>query len=246
MVNILLAGTAVGFQNRYPDLEWMCRDYESALPPELTIRVTQEELEEERKKQEEAFSDGYLETVCCYRKAANRLLSRDTFVLHGSVVELNGEGYVFLAPSGGGKTTQTRLWQGYFGKALRVINGDKPLIRMETQAGAPVFRAYGTPWQGKEGMGCNASVPLKALFFLEKSKSPSVAPAEEGQTVDRLFRQMLMPKEAEGMRRLLAMADALVCRVPAYILRCDMSENSVLCAYQAVKGEKENEHTAGL
>ena len=47
-------------------------------------------------------------------------------------------------------------------------------------------------------------------------------------------------------RALLAMADALVCRVPAYILRCDMSENSVLCAYQAVKGEKENEHTAGL
>lgn len=45
MVNILLAGTAVGFQNRYPDLEWMCRGYESALPPELTIRVTQEELE---------------------------------------------------------------------------------------------------------------------------------------------------------------------------------------------------------
>ena len=222
MVNILLAGTAVGFQNRYPDLEWMCRGYESALPPELTIRVTQEELEEERKKQEEAFSDGYLETVCCYRKAANRLLSRDTFV------------------------PQTRLWQRYFGKALRVINGDKPLIRMETQADAPIFRAYGTPWQGKEGMGCNASVPLKALFFLEKSKSPSVAPAEEGQTVDRLFRQMLMPKEAEGMRRLLAMADALVCRVPAYILRCDMSENSVLCAYQAVKGEKENEHTAGL
>ena len=246
MVNILLAGTAVGFQNRYPDLEWMCRGYETALPPELTIRVTQEELEEERKKQEEAFSDGYLETVCCYRKAANRLLSRDTFVLHGSVVELNGEGYVFLAPSGGGKTTQTRLWQGYFGKALRVINGDKPLIRMETQADAPIFRAYGTPWQGKEGMGCNASVPLKALFFLEKSKSPSVAPAEEGQTVDRLFRQMLMPKEAEGMGRLLAMADALVCRVPAYILRCDMSENSALCAYQAVKGEKENEHTAGL
>lgn len=246
MVNILLAGTAVGFENRYPDLEWMCRGYETALPPELTIRVSQEELEEERKKQEDAFSDGYLETVCCYRKAANRLLSRDTFVLHGSVVELNGEGYVFLAPSGGGKTTQTRLWQQHFGKALRVINGDKPLIRMETQAGAPVFRAYGTPWQGKEGMGCNGSVPLKALFFLEKSKSPSVAPAEEGQTVDRLFRQMLMPREAQGMLRLLTMADALVCRVPAYILRCDMTEKSVLCAYQAVKGEKENEHTAGL
>ena len=120
MVNILLAGTAVGFQNRYPDLEWMCRGYESALPPELTIRVTQEELEEERKKQEEAFSDGYLETVCCYRKAANRLLSRDTFVLHGSVVELNGEGYVFLAPSGGGKTTLLKVILGL----LKPYNGE--------------------------------------------------------------------------------------------------------------------------
>ena len=43
------------------------------------------------------------------------------------------------------------------------------------------FRAYGTPWRGKENMGCNASVPLKALFFLNRSDTPSVVPADHGQ-----------------------------------------------------------------
>lgn len=231
MVNCLLGGISVEFDNRYPDLERLCRGYETALPPELTIRVSDEELAGERQKQTGAFSDGYLETVCCYRKAANQLLDKDIFVMHGSVVALDGEGYAFLAPSGVGKTTQTRLWQAHFGSRLRIINGDKPLIRME-----PVgFRAYGTPWRGKENMGCNASVPLKALFFLNRSDTPSVVPADHGQMVDRLFRQLLLPKEPERMIRLLTMADKLVSTLPFYVLNCDMTENSVLCAYEAVK-----------
>ena len=231
MVKILLAGIPVQFDNRYPDLERLCRGFETELPPELTIAVSDAELAEERGKQEEAFSDGYLETVCCYRKAATDLLDRDIFVMHGSVVELDGEGYAFLAPSGVGKTTQTRLWQRHFGERLRVINGDKPLIRMEPEG----FRAYGTPWRGKENLGCNASVPLRAIFFLNRSDTPSAVLADHEQVVERLFRQLLLPREADRMVRLLTMADRLVCTVPFYLLNCDMTESSVLCAYQAVK-----------
>ena len=231
MVKILLAGIPVQFDNRYPDLEHLCRGFETELPPELTIAVSDAELAEERSKQEEVFSDGYLETVCCYRKAATDLLDRDIFVMHGSVVELDGAGYAFLAPSGVGKTTQTRLWQQYFGERLRVINGDKPLIRMESGG----FRAYGTPWRGKENLGCNASVPLKAIFFLTRSDTPSAVPAGHEQVVERLFRQLLLPREANRMVRLLDMADRLVSTLPFYMLNCDMTERSVLCAYQAAK-----------
>ena len=177
------------------------------------------------------FSDGYLETVCAYRKAANALLDRDVFVMHGSVVAVDAEGYAFLAPSGVGKTTQTRLWQQQFGARLHVINGDKPLIRMEPES----FRAYGTPWRGKENLGSNASVPLKAIFFLNRSDTPSAVPAGHEQVVERLFRQLLLPKEPERMIRLLTMADKLVSTLPFYILNCDMTENSVLCAYEAAK-----------
>ena len=164
-----------------------------------------------------------------------QLLDRDIFVMHASVVALDGEGYAFLAPSGVGKTTQTRLWQQHFGQRLRVINGDKPLIRMVHDGEAAQFHAYGTPWQGKEGMGCNACAPLKAVFFLKQSREPGAVPATHAQKVDLLFRQLLMPVEPERMMRLLNMADKLVSSVPFYVLSCDMTEASVLCAYHAVK-----------
>ena len=38
------------------------------------------------------------------------------------------------------------------------------------------------------------------------------------------------------MLRLLEMADKLIDTVPFYILDCDMTERSVLCAYRAAKG----------
>ena len=235
MLKILLAGIPVGFDNRFPDLARLCRGFETELPPRLTIRVSDGEREEERRKQTEAFSDGYLEAVCAYRKAATALLDQDIFLLHASVVALDGEGYGFLAPSGVGKTTQTRLWQQHFGQRLRVINGDKPLIRMVHDGEAAQFHAYGTPWQGKEGMGCNASAPLKAVFFLKQSREPGAVPATHAQKVDLLFRQLLMPVEPERMMRLLNMADKLVSSVPFYVLSCNMTEASVLCAYHAVK-----------
>ena len=228
MVNCMLAGIPVQFDNRFPQLAGLCRGYETDLPPAIRISVSADELEEERKQQPGEFSDGYLETVCCYRKAAMQLLDRDIFVMHASVVALDGEGYAFLAPSGVGKTTQTRLWQQCFGDRLRVINGDKPLIRMEPEG----FRAYGTPWRGKENLGCNASVPLKAVFFLNRSSTPSAVPAGQEQVVGQLFRQLLLPKEPERMIHLLDMADRLVRTTQFYILNCNMTENSVLCAYQ--------------
>ena len=236
MVKILLAGIPVQFDNRFPDLTDLCRGFETDLTPDFSIRVSEEELEEERRQQGDVFSDGYLETVCSYRKAANQLLDKDVFVMHASVVAMDAEGYAFLAPSGVGKTTQTRLWQQHFGHRLRVINGDKPLIRMVRNGESVRFDAYGTPWRGKEGMGCNASVPLKAIFFLNRSSVPHVMIASPGQKVDLLFRQLLMPRQPERMLRLLDMADKLVSTVPFYMLHCDMTENSVLCAYQAVKG----------
>ena len=245
MIKILLAGIPVGFDNRFPDLARLCRGFETDLPPRLTIHVSEAEREEERRKQTEAFSEGYLEAVCAYRKAATALLDQDIFLLHASVVALDGEGYGFLAPSGVGKTTQTRLWQQYFGDRLQVINGDKPLIRMERAGQSVSFRAYGTPWRGKEGLGANASAPLKALFFLNRSSVPSVAAADPAQTVDRLFRQLLMPKEPERMLRLLDMADKLVSTVPFYILNCDRTASSVQCAYRAVKAQAELGAEAG-
>ena len=230
MVKIKLAEIPIGLDNRYPDLEWLCRDYVTRETPQLVLSVTEEEIEKERSQQADIFTDGYLETVCLYRKLSLEMLKFDVFLMHASVIEVDGEGYAFLAHSGTGKTTQTRLWLEHFGHRARVINGDKPLIRL-TEEGS--FVAYGTPWNGKEGMGCNASVPLKALFLLERSVAPTCEPADQEYSIDRLFCQLLMPEDPEQMMQLLTMVDKLVETVPCYRLRCDMTDASVLAAYHA-------------
>lgn len=235
MVRVQLAGLPVQMNNRFPNLEVLCRGYETDEAPIITLSVTQAEIEAERAMQADIFTDGYLETICLYRKLALEMLKHNVFILHASVLEVDGEGYGFLAHSGTGKTTQTRLWLEHFGERARVVNGDKPLIRVvETETGWQ-FIAFGTPWRGKEGMGCNASVPLKALYLLERSTVPSCEPASQEYTIDRIFHQMLMPENPEQMMNLLSMADRLVETVPCYCLRCDMTDHSVTVAYNAAK-----------
>ena len=233
MVRIRLAEIPVQMNNRFPNLETLCRGYETEEDPAFTLSVTREEIEAERAMQADIFSDGYLETVCLYRKLALEMLRHNVFIMHASVIEVDGEGYGFLAHSGTGKTTQTRLWLEYFGDRARVINGDKPLIRVEKKEDGWQFIACGTPWCGKEGMGCNASVPLKALFLLERATVPTCEPADQEYSIDGLFHQLLMPEKPEQMMRLLDMVDKLVETVPCYRLRCDMTEDSVMAAYGA-------------
>lgn len=235
MVKIKLADIGVEIDNRYPDLENLCRGYETEEPARMVLAVTPEEIARERCSQTYAFSEGYLETICLYRKLALEMLQHGVFIMHASVVEVDGQGYAFLAPSGTGKTTQTRLWLEHFGSRARVINGDKPLIRMVPEGMGWKFLAYGTPWCGKEGMGCNASAPLKAMFLLERAPEPSCFLAEQEDSVDRIFRQLLMPERMDQMNDLLTMADRLVETVPAYILRCNMAMDSVMAAYAAAK-----------
>ena len=228
MVKVKLAGIPVQMNNRCPELERLCRDYVTDEDPLIALAVTQAEIEEERSKQADIFTDGYLETICLYRKLALEMLNHNVFLMHASVIEVDGEGYAFLAHSGTGKTTQTRLWLEHFGSHARVINGDKPLIRVMPDG---TFVVYGTPWCGKEGMGCNASVPLKALFLLERSTVPACEPADQEFSIDRLFHQLLMPEKPDQVMQLLDMVDKLVETVPCYRLRCDMTDDSVMAAY---------------
>jgi len=235
MVKVKLAGIPILMNNRFRELEVLCRDYMTDEEPQITLSVSQEEIDEERCRQADIFTDGYLETVCLYRKLALEILQHDVFLMHASVLEVDGEGYAFLAHSGTGKTTQARLWKEHFGSKARVINGDKPLIRVIPDGNGWKFVAYGTPWCGKEGMGCNASVPLKALFLLERATVPTCEPADQEFSIDRLFHQLLMPEHPEQMMLLLDMVDRLVQFVPCYRLRCDMTDNSVIAAYSAAK-----------
>ncbi len=230
-----IAGLRVEICNRYAYTTKFCREYlstDQTSAAAFTATVSDEEFAEEKKNSAQ-FSDGYIENICLYRSICLQMPRFSRLLLHASVLECDGEGYAFLGKSGTGKSTHTRLWLQYV-EGTRVINGDKPILHFDGQG----FVVYGTPWNGKEGLGCKASVPLKGLCFLEQAKENSVRALTQSETSSRLFTQVLLPTREETVVATLDLIDKIICGTPSYVLRCDISEKAVQTSYEALTNKK--------
>jgi len=117
------------------------------------------------------------------------LLRYGGFMLHSSAVEVDGRAYLFSAPSGTGKSTHTTQWLKLFGDRARIINDDKPAIRI---IGGTVY-AYGTPWSGKSDLNVNAAVPVQGICVLERSEKNFIKPLDEGTAVFSILNQTYDP-----------------------------------------------------
>ena len=116
----------------------LCKDYvvDAPLAVDIEIGATQTDIDYERDMATEGtdWTDAYLETLAVQRAIANRLPEQHRLLAHGAVIEFEGRAYLFTAPSGTGKSTHIRLWRQYLGNAVRVINGDKPFVRIPSVA----------------------------------------------------------------------------------------------------------------
>jgi hypothetical protein len=225
----------IRIHNIYPYVEEFCAAYRSESETvDIEVAVSSEEIEAEKAQGKGIFSPGYYEAVCVYRKIAMRLPAFGAFVFHASVVECDGKAYAFAAPSGTGKSTHTKLWLKVFGDRARVINGDKPIFRL-TERG---WCAYGTPWQGKERWGTNASAPLQAICFLTRAAQNRIAPLGDEEAVGRLFHQVLLPDSAEMTESFLGLLDDMMTKTPVYLLGCNMEDEAAMVAFSGMQKEK--------
>ena len=211
-----------------------CRKYlvKSTKAAHITLCATDEYV-----KRELPFCDGAAheaESICIQREFCRALPKLGAFMLHSSVVECAGEGFAFFGLSGAGKSTHTMLWKELLGEKMRIINGDKPVIRFS--GGKAV--AYGTPWCGKELWSENASVPLKALCHIVKSKENRIRELSKDEAVRVLMGQVILPAEKEDAERTLELLGALIENVRIYELCCDVSLDAARLSYETMKGEK--------
>lgn len=101
------------------------------------------------------------------------LAERKGVLAHGVGVSHEGEGYLFLAPSGGGKTTLS------IHCPPGAVLADDGVILKESSG---TFRLYATPFRQRPGGRVeqwkwrNEPVPLKALFVLDRAADPLVIP----------------------------------------------------------------------
>lgn len=88
-----------------------------------------------------------------------------TVLFHAAVVSLHGRGYMFLGPSGTGKSTHARLWIQHIPGA-ELVNDDNPVVRIGDDGIAMV---YGSPWSGKTPCYRNVSYPLGGIVLLSQA-----------------------------------------------------------------------------
>ncbi len=230
MFVIELAKIRIRIENRFSYIEDQCRDFLcEGDKAAFSVSVTPEEIYEEQKNGD--FSEGYCESICLYRHICERLSEYNVFLMHSSVVEVDGYAYAFTAKSGVGKSTHTALWIKNIPHA-RVLNGDKPLYRLEADGG---FTVFGTPWNGKENWGENISAPLAAICFIERGEENRIEKASEEDVICRLMHQLYLRGARESINRQLFLMDALVRVVPYYVLSCNISDEAALLAWNTMR-----------
>lgn len=212
------AGIRVGIRSIHSQVHCLCRDYAAQGEPELEITVTPEDIRREAALPEAGTEEGYLETLAVYRKIAEGLLDFGVVLFHGSAIALDGQGYLFTAKSGTGKSTHTRLWRQVFGDRVLTVNDDKPLLKI-TPEGTFVC---GTPWDGKHRLSTNTAVPLRGLCILRRGTENEIHPISPREALPRLLEQCYRPAEPGKLLRTLELLDDLAKTVKFYSLSCNM------------------------
>ena len=240
---VRLADLVIEIQALHQGVRRLCEDYlakyDDVVAADLVVSMSQEAIDAERAIATEGhhWTDSYLETLAVLRSIANELPQRNRMLVHGAVVQYAGKAYLFMAPSGTGKSTHIMLWRQYLGAGVRVVNGDKPFVRIPAAADElPV--AYGTPWAGKEGWQENASAPLAGIVLISRSDvgASSICRIEPAACLGKVVRQVYLPGDACAAGNTLDLFDALVSRVPLFSLACDMSEDAVRTSFDALTG----------
>lgn len=242
----LLAGVAVSIESVYDEVHRMCASYATTSDPVIHVATTMADVEEEGRLSDEEraaeglpeyhFEPSYLETLAVYRRIADAMLERGVMLMHGSVIAVDGEGYMFTALSGTGKSTHVRLWRRLFGPRAVMVNDDKPLVRVTTDQGEPLDRprVYGTPWDGKHHLSTNIDVPLRALVVLRRGEQNEIHPISVQEAFSTLLQQTYRREDALSTIRTMQLLSALSKRIGLYELHCNMDPEAARVAYEGI------------
>ena len=151
-----------------------------------------------------------------------------TVLFHAAVVSHGDRAYMFLGPSGTGKSTHARLWLKHI-DGTELMNDDNPVVRIGADGRATV---YGSPWSGKTPCYRNVSRELGAIVLL------SQAPFNKIRRLGGLEAYAALVPSISGKRWDERIADglhqtenALASTVPTWHLQCLPDEEAArLCA----------------
>ena len=241
--NIEIAGVAAEIRCRFEENKAFLQDYISDKEAQFTIEPADADL---RSMQQEfdrmaendglaarTYSDSFLENNAIHALLAEKLVEYNVLLIHGSALCMDGEAYIFIARSGTGKSTHAGLWREVFGDRVRMINDDKPMLRIERDS----VTVYGTPWDGKHHLSRNMSAPLKAIIVLGRSEINQIDKMSKADAFPELMKHALVSKDACTMTRIIDLEKQLLDLADFYILKCNMKTEAAETVWKAMNGE---------
>lgn len=239
---IEIAGQVVSVSAQFRSTRKFCRHYLCEGISDFSVEITPHDIafEQEVTDQEhnmeglavQKIDDSILETTALQRKIAERLFDYNTLLLHGSVVAVDGEGYLFTAKSGTGKSTHTRLWREMLGDRSVMVNDDKPFLKVNDNR----IQVYGSPWNGKHGLGNNMNVPLKAICILERGERNEICRISAKEAIPMLLQQSNRPIQSRLLLKYLDLLEEIAAKTDFYRLKCNMEPEAALISYQTMSG----------
>ncbi len=239
-----VAGIHFDVRCQYSSTMVYCADYltDTVFDSAEVICITPSDIDTERsrllsKKNPgqplEASAPHSLEVLVLCRRIADILPRYDRILFHGSSLAIDGNGVLFTATSGTGKSTHTGLWRRVFGERVQMVNDDKPFLEVKEDR---VF-VHGTPWRGKHGLGANISAPLKAIVFVTRGQENRMETVSARELFPVLLQQTYNPEDPAAMMQTLALVERLSRKVQLLKLSCNMDPEAAEVAYRGINFE---------
>lgn len=206
-------------------------------PCDFKISVDKSDIETENEKMREEMlregkkyypaSEKSLESTAIYRKIAQKLPEKGAIVFHGSAVAVGNKAFIFSAKSGTGKTTHTNLWLNNI-EGSYMVDGDKPIIRVFPDG----VKVCGTLWNGKEKLGTNKIVPLKAICKISRGEKNSIEKVSFKEMLAHLIEQTYRSPDGEVLLKTLNVLKEVGEKVNFYSLSCNMEDEAALLSFR--------------
>lgn len=247
LFNLKIAGIVFSVQCCFDSTRSYCRDFfvEENTSAQEEILITQDCILMERELlngKKSAFEilhsspDEHIEILVLCRKIAELMPKYNGVLFHGSALAFDDRGLLFTATSGTGKSTHSSIWRKVYGDRVRMINDDKPFIRLIE--GKPYV--FGSPWMGKHRLGGNLSVPLQGICILSRGKENQIYSVTPRDAMPILVQQCYRPENVSVLMDSMSILDSLSKNAGLYQIFCNMEDSAakVVCEHIFLEGGK--------
>ncbi len=140
-----------------------------------------------------------------------------TLLIHASTLTYGKQSVLFLAESGTGKSTHTRLWRENI-EGVRMLNDDAPAVRIVEDKAI----AFGSPWSGKMPCWRSENYPVRAMVRIRRAQFNKMTKLSRLQAITALVPSCLptMQRTEDDLDNILGTLSDIIASTDVYTLDC--------------------------